>query len=107
MPYARLRENDTSAGDRIKKAFAGACDRAGITDFTPHDCRHTWATWHYATNRDLIALQRLGGWKSLSMVMRYAHINVGELAHTIDSLPWNEATGGNLGDSKSMEGKIA
>ena len=41
------------------------------------------------------------------MVMRYAHINVGELAHTIDSLPWNEATGGNLGESKSVEGKIA
>src|SRR6476661_9840654 len=22
-----------------------------------HDCRHTWATWHYAANRDLGALQ--------------------------------------------------
>jgi len=108
-PYERLRddENDTSAGNRIKKAFAAACKRAGINDFSPHCCRHTWATWHYATNHDLIALQRLGGWKSLSMVMRYAHINVGELAHTIDSLPWNEATGGNLGESKSVEGKIA
>ena len=93
LPYARLRVNDTSAGDRIKKAFAGACKRAGIDDFTAHDCRHTWATWHYAKNRDLLALQRLGGWKTLAMVTRYAHVNVGELAHTIDNLPWDDAMG--------------
>src|SRR5262249_9187503 len=101
-PYARLRENDTSAGDRIKKAFGNACERAGIRDFTPHDCRHTWATWHYAKNRDLLALQRLGGWKTLSMVTRYTHVNVGELAHTIDNLPWRaEEIGGKLGDEVS------
>jgi integrase len=109
MPYERLRQdaNDTSAGDRIKKAFAGACRRAGIKNFTPHDCRHTWATWHYAKNRDLLALQRLGGWKTLAMVTRYAHVNVGELAHTIDNLPWNEMTGGNLGDRATVEEKTA
>jgi len=107
-PYDRLRndENDTSAGNRIKKAFAAACKRAGIENFTPHCCRHTWATWHYAKNRDLFALQRLGGWKTLSMVTRYAHVNVGELAHTIDNLPWAE-TGGKLGDSESAETKTA
>ena len=93
-PYARPRRaDDTSAGTRIKKAFSAAVKRAGLGDFTPHDCRHTWATWHYAANRDLGALQKLGGWKSVSMVMRYAHVNVGELAHTISRLP-----GGNLGE---------
>jgi integrase len=108
MPYARLRENDTSGGDRIKKAFAGACERAGIQDFTPHDCRHTWATWHYVKNRDLLALQRLGGWKTLAMVTRYAHVNVGELAYTIDNLPWDGAeTGGNLGDTAIAKAKTA
>ena len=106
LPYARLRENDTSAGDRIKKAFGGACERAGIKSFTPHDCRHTWVTWHYAKNRDLLALRRLGGWKTLSMVARYAHINVGELAHTIDNLPWIEC-GGKSGDTASTEAKSA
>jgi integrase len=107
-PYERLRDDadDTSAGNRIRKAFAAACRRAGIKDFTPHCCRHTWATWHYASNRDLLALQRLGGWKSLAMVSRYAHVNVGELKHTIDNLPWPE-TGGKLGDSKTTEAKSA
>jgi hypothetical protein len=90
LPYERPDDDDlddTSAGTRISSAFSGACRRAKITDFHPHDCRHTWATWHYAANRDLGALQRLGGWKSVSMVMRYAHVNVDEHKHTIDRLP--------------------
>ena len=95
LPYERPKGgDDTSSGGRIKKAFAGACRRAGIEDFHPHGCRHTWATWHYAANRDLTALMRLGGWKSIQMVLRYAHVNVGELKHTIDRLP----TGGKLGE---------
>ena len=102
-PYARPApddDSDTSAGSRIKRAFAGACRRAAIHDFTPHGCRHTWATWHYQANRNLTALQSLGGWKTLSMVMRYAHTNVDEHAHTIDRLP-----GGNLGELIETEGK--
>lgn len=78
---------DTSAGTRIKTAFRATCRRAGVTNFHPHDCRHTWATWHYMANRDLGALMRLGGWKTMSMVMRYAHTNVDELGGTIDALP--------------------
>jgi hypothetical protein len=30
---------------------------------------------------------KLGGWKSERMVMRYAHVNVGELQHTTNKLP--------------------
>jgi integrase len=80
-PYA---EKD-SGGGQIKTAFKGACRRAGIEDFSPHDCRHTWATWHYAGNRDLIALMKLGGWKSERMVLRYAHVNVSQLAPSIEA----------------------
>jgi integrase len=103
-PYSALNVNDdsdTSAGSKIKSAFHGACKRAGIENFHPHDCRHTFATWHYRANHDLAALQKLGGWKTLSMVMRYAHTNVAEHAHTINRLP-----GGNLGDSSSDHKKI-
>jgi integrase len=103
MPYERPRgDDDRSAGTRIKTAFRAACRRAGIKDFHPHDCRHTWATWHYAANRDLGALQKLGGWKSVAMVMRYAHVNVDELRDTIDRLP-----GGNLGESLNGQRKIS
>ena len=95
-------EADTSAGSRIKTAFRAACRRAKITNFHPHACRHTWATWHYAANRDLRGLQKLGGWKSIELVERYAHVNVDELRHTIDALPW---TGGNSGETLPGEKK--
>ena len=74
-----------SGGGQIKTAWRGACRRAGIIDFSPHDCRHTWATWHYAANRDLVALMKLGGWKSERMVLRYTHVNVSQLAPSIDA----------------------
>jgi integrase len=101
-PYERPGKwaDDHSAGARISTAFCGACRRAGITDFSPHDCRHTWATWHYQANRDLGALQRLGGWKSVRMVLRYAHVNVAELNHTINALP-----GGNFGEAPKRKVK--
>jgi integrase len=102
-PYDRPKSSDDhSAGTRIKTAFRAACRRAGIADLHPHDCRHTWATWHYQANRDLAALMRLGGWKSERMVLRYAHTNVDEHKHTIDRLP-----GGNLGDGSTNEEKTA
>jgi integrase len=100
FPYERPDaddDTDTSAGARIKTAFRGACARAGIEDFTPHGCRHTWATWHYQSNRDIAALMRLGGWKTHSQVWRYVHTNVDEHKHTIDRLP-----GGNLGEPQTV-----
>ncbi len=83
-PYKR-REN---GGGLIKTAFKTACRNADIPDFHPHDCRHTWATWHYAANRDLVALQTLGGWKSHEMVLRYAHVNVQNLRDGIKAMGW-------------------
>jgi integrase len=97
LPYAFK----SDGGGQIKTAFNGACRRAGIADFSPHDCRHTWATWHYRANRDLLALKKLGGWKSERMVMRYAHVNTGELAHTIKAITWGES-----GDTKNLNENI-
>ena len=94
-PYARKADG----GGQIKTAFKAACRRAGISDFTPHGCRHTWATWHYAANRDLVALMQLGGWKSDKMVLRYAHMNVAHLAPSIAALPWEKS--GNRQKSKA------
>lgn len=90
-PY-RERED---GGGMLKTAWGGMLKRASMTDFTPHDCRHTWATWHYAENRDIPALMELGGWKSVEMVMRYAHVNTSHLRPSINRL-W-----GNSGDAVS------
>ena len=56
------------------KAWANALERAGIENFRWHDLRHTFATWHRQAGTPTHELQRLGGWKTLSMVERYAHV---------------------------------
>ncbi|OSI18385.1 integrase [Neisseria dumasiana] len=48
---------------------------ANITDFTWHDLRHTWASWLVQRGVPLRVLQEMGGWKTLSMVQRYAHLS--------------------------------
>lgn len=57
-----------------------ALERAGIRDFRWHDLRHTWASWHVQAGTPLATLKELGGWASLDMVMRYAHLDAGHLA---------------------------
>lgn len=56
------------------KAWRNALQRAGIEDFRWHDLRHTFATWHREAGTPTHELQRLGGWKTQSMVERYAHV---------------------------------
>jgi len=81
-PYPRR----IGGGGVIKSAWATMCKKARISNFTPHDCRHTWATWHYMANRDVAKLMELGGWKSLDMVMRYTHINKDHLRGSIEAM---------------------
>ncbi|MER3424609.1 MAG: hypothetical protein C4293_16705 [Nitrospiraceae bacterium] len=38
-----------------------------------HDLRHAWATRLVQNGMDLYTVQKLGPWKTVSMVMRYAH----------------------------------
>ena len=78
-------------GGQIAEPFAIACRKAGIENFRPHDCRHTWATWQYARRRNFAELKELGGWKSDAMVFRYAHVNPDHLADAIEALPWEKS----------------
>lgn len=75
-PPAWLAYADTERyqGGQIRRAWATACKRAGLRGVTPHDLRHSWATWHYCLHKDLLALRDAGGWSSLSQVERYAHL---------------------------------
>jgi len=71
-PYADRRG---AYGGQIKKGWYGALRRAGLdAELTPHDLRHTWASWHYAVHHDLLALKVEGEWSSVTLVERYAHL---------------------------------
>lgn len=60
--------------------WKAACKKAGLPGFRWHDLRHTWASWHVQRGTPLAALQQLGGWRSISMVLRYAHLGESHLA---------------------------
>jgi integrase len=45
-----------------------------------HTLRHTWASWFVMNGGSLQELMALGGWKSYSMVLRYAHLAPEHLA---------------------------
>jgi len=71
-PYADRRG---AYGGQIKTGWRLALDRAGLDpELTPHDCRHTWASWDYALHKDLLRLKIEGGWSSVALVERYAHL---------------------------------
>ncbi len=68
------------------KSWYSAVKRAGLEPLRWHDLRHTWASWHVQAGTPLEVLKELGGWKSLVMVMRYAHLSPGHLAKYADQL---------------------
>lgn len=70
------------------RAWYKALDRAGIENFRWHDLRHTWASWLVQEGVPLYALQEMGGWKTVGMVRKYAHLSPAhnlKFAQTIDA----------------------
>ncbi len=72
---------DGSPTEKVRKmrvddntAWNTGLRRAGITNFRFHDLRHTWASWLVQAGVPLTALQEMGGWESIEMVQRYAHL---------------------------------
>lgn len=57
------------------KAWRNALERAGIKDFRWHDLRHTFASYHAMNGTPLLTLKMLGGWQTVEMVNRYAHLS--------------------------------
>lgn len=90
----------------IKRVFESAQRKAQIDHLRFHDLRHTWASWLVMGGVDLRTVQDLGGWKSLAMVTRYAHLS-GEhrlkAAETLDK----RMGYGTKPDTLAISGKMA
>lgn len=79
VPYTDTRDLKVQGGNPLQTAHENACRRAGIADFTVHDWRHHWASHCVMAGVDLITIMRLGGWKSLRMVQRYAAVDTNHM----------------------------
>lgn len=83
----------TYQGKPIKRlttrAWYKALKRAKIENFRWHDLRHTWASWLVQEGVPLYAVQEMGGWKSASMVRKYAHLSPAHNLHYAQSIDQN------------------
>ena len=59
--------------------FHQALEKSKIKNFRFHDLRHTWASWHVQAGTPLYTLKEMGGWETLEMVKKYAHLNADHL----------------------------
>ena len=107
IPAAAVRTNSTEAvfvneaghpreARNLLRAFYSAMRKAGITRFRFHDLRHTFATRLIRAGVDVYTVQKLGRWKTISMVQRHAHHQPESLrggAEVLDRLRRESSTG--------------
>ena len=74
------------------RGFRPACQRAGLTGVTPHTLRHTFATRLVENGVDLRTVQELGGWATLSLIQRYAHVSPSRKAEAVEGLVRKNST---------------
>lgn len=88
------------AYDGVNLMLGRHCERNGFRHVHCHLFRHTWATWAYAVTRDLNFLMQAGGWKSPTMVLRYAHAASDDLAASVLDHGWEIRGGRRIRRSK-------
>lgn len=92
-PFRAGRDN----GGQIALPFARAVKAIGLDTarFTPHVCRHTWATWFHAQTRDIPRMKDEGGWKSGEW-QRYTKLGTPDLGEEARKRGWNFAPAGEI-----------
>lgn len=79
-------ETDGKPPRDFTHTFTKAARSAGIQDLHFHDLRHTWASRMAMAGVDLLTIKELGGWKTIQMVQRYAHLSPDHKRQAIERL---------------------
>jgi integrase len=70
----------------FRTTFERAVRKAGITDFTFHDLRHTFASRLVMAGVDLPTVKELMGHKHIHMTLRYTHLSSDHKQRAVDTL---------------------
>ena len=81
--FGRGKSGQPLKASAISVAFGRLCRALGLEGISHHTLRHTGATVMVANGVSLRAVQTIGGWSSLRMVERYAHVDDAELARAV------------------------
>ncbi|MBN2320902.1 MAG: site-specific integrase [Acidobacteria bacterium] len=92
MTRGRRKDGPWKPYRSFRTAFETACGNAKLEGVTPHVLRHTFASRLVMRGADLRTVQELGGWKSLNMVQRYAHLSQEHKRQAIELLAENSPT---------------
>jgi integrase len=70
----------------FERYWRPALKAVNIPDFRFHDLRHTFASRLAMKGVDLYTVQRAGGWKTTTMVQRYAHLSPDHMRAAVEKL---------------------
>jgi len=92
-PHAQADKFFPRAVQKAREALAaGGRDASRLEGFTWHGNRHTFASRLAMTGADVLTIKEVGGWKTLAMVQRYAHLTPNRLHEAVERLVSNGAT---------------
>lgn len=88
--YVFVRDSTSNnINDIDRRDFKQACEKIGLPNLHFHDLRHTWASWHVQSGTPLFTLKEMGGWETLEMVKRYAHLNADHMIDHADRVTFS------------------
>ncbi|MGH8613051.1 MAG: tyrosine-type recombinase/integrase [Gammaproteobacteria bacterium] len=87
----------------VKRAFASACRRAGITDFRIHDLRHTCAAWLVSAGVPLAEVRDLLGHSTVKMTERYAHLAPENVRVAVSVLEGSVSRSRHVGNTEQLQ----
>ncbi len=70
----------------IKTSFGRARKKVGLSGFRFHDLRHTWCSRMCELGVDEATIMQIGGWKTRSMIDRYAHPSTDHKREALEKL---------------------
>ena len=77
----------------FKRYWQPAVKAAGLTAFRFHDLRHTFASRLVARGVSSYIVQHAGGWRTASMMQRYAHLDPATIRAAVSLLTLRGTTG--------------
>jgi integrase len=75
-----------SLHNNFKRYWNQACSKAKLEDFRFHDLRHTFASRLVRQGVSSYVVQHAGGWKTASMMARYAHLDPTTIRAAVEML---------------------
>ena len=88
----------------LRRAFAKACQRAGLTGVRVHDLRHSFASFAVADGASLFLIGKLLGHASARTTERYAHLSADPLQDAA-AMVGRRITGGQRNQTPEEEGQ--